>query len=264
MALKNAAKLMDYSINSVIGQNYQDFEFIFAIGDSSDETLEKAHKIASHYPAKILEHQNQGIYEALNNGLKLADSDSLICILGAGDFFLHNEVFSLANRNLQGSLEWCISPWVLTDQNYNFIEVSGPQNFNGLDVLTIYAPLCHQTIFAPVSFIVEMGCFNTKYRVAADRDLIYKMWRKSVPTVLNVVNVIYPQGGFSSTHERSGHKELTKLRRAARLCFRLQSRLTKQNLTTKDAGTRRSIPDEVFPWCPSSIKDALRRENIVS
>lgn len=257
MALKNASSLMDFSITSVIGQKYTNFEFIFALGESVDDTLARIKDIESKFSTKIISGQNNGIYEALNHGLELAEKNSLVCILGAGDFFLHENVFSLMNENLRNSEDWCITPWVLTKENYDFIEISGDQNFSGMEVLTTYVPLCHQTVFAPAEFIMDCGAFNTRYKVAADRDLIFKMWKKNPPKVIQTVSVVYPQGGFSSRKQKEGHSELRKLRRMSRVKFWLLKSRFRNNLRFKNLNETRCIQNKIFDWCPTSIKEGI-------
>jgi hypothetical protein len=257
MALKNASSGMDISIESVIQQKYSNFEFIFSVADSSDDTLLKLEKIAEQYPTKILRGQNEGIYEALNNGLKLADPESLVCILGSGDFFLHEEVFTQVDLQLKTAEDWCISPWVLTKSNYEFVEVSGLQNYSGMEVLKTYVPLCHQSVFARAITISEVGAFNPKYIVAADRDLIFNLWRKCPPIVLRTVNVVYPQGGFSSSNETRGHKELEHLYRLSVLKNAFMKSGLRRNLKTRGDHQETEIPKKVFPWCPPSIVQGL-------
>ena len=257
MALKNASQSMDYSIRSVVEQKYRNFEFIFVVGQSMDNTLDKVYSLGSKFSSKILVDQDNGIYNALNKGLLLAEPDSLVCVLGAGDFFLHNSVFSQINQSLRSPSDWCISPWVLTKENYEFIEISGDQNFDGMQVLTTQVPLCHQTIFAPARMILENNGFNTNYNVAADRDLIFKLWRCEPPKVLETVNVVYPQGGYSSNNEVKGHSELRRLRQISRLKFLMTSSKKRRNLLTKVSNPSKRVPNNIFSWCPLSIKEGV-------
>jgi glycosyltransferase involved in cell wall biosynthesis len=253
MALKDASSTMDISIRSVIEQKYSNFDLIFSVADSNDDTLNKLEKIAESFPVKLILNQNEGIYHALNSGLNAADPESLVCILGSGDFFLHDRVFDLVNRDLRNSGDWCISPWVLTESNYEFVEVSGLQDFSGSEVLTTRVPLCHQSVFAEAQMMNAVGKFKPRYRVAADRDLIFKLWKNRAPIVLNTVNVVYPQGGFSSHNEIQGHKELKNLYRSNLIKYPFLKPSIRRNLQTKGKYLENMIPNNIFPWCPSSV-----------
>jgi glycosyltransferase involved in cell wall biosynthesis len=264
MALKNASKNFDISIRSVTEQNYLNYEFIFAVAESEVDKNSKIKDLADKYPVKILLGQNRGIYPALNNGLLIADPDSLVCILGAGDFFLHQDVFNQVNLALRHDTDWCISPWVFTDENYEFLEISGAQNYDGMALLTRQVPHCHQTVFAGTRLILENGAFNPSYQVAADRDLIFKLWRTKPPEVLNLINVVYPRGGFSSRNSKRGHYELRRLQLIRLITFPFISSKWKQNLKSRNLHASNVHPKEIFKWCPVRVKAGISHRNNLS
>ena len=80
------------SINSVLNQTYADIEYIVVDGSSSDGTID----IVQGYGDKIahfISEPDEGLYDALNKGIKLA-SGEVIGILHSDDLFSDGLVVS--------------------------------------------------------------------------------------------------------------------------------------------------------------------------
>jgi|SRR5665213_20047 len=86
----NAAKWLRESSASVLAQNYHKIEYIIVDGGSSDATVE----ILNSYSAKIAHvvcEPDEGIYDAMNKGIKLASGEWLY-FLGADDMFANDDI----------------------------------------------------------------------------------------------------------------------------------------------------------------------------
>jgi glycosyltransferase involved in cell wall biosynthesis len=80
----NSAKTIEQTIQSVFSQHYPNVEYIIIDGASQDETLSIIEKYRDKISIFISEKDN-GIYNAMNKGLKLATGD-IIGILNSDDF----------------------------------------------------------------------------------------------------------------------------------------------------------------------------------
>ncbi len=77
----NAETTIERTMESVAQQTYPDIEHLVIDGASKDRTVE----IARRYPhAVIISELDQGLYDAMNKGIRLATGDFL-CFLNAGD-----------------------------------------------------------------------------------------------------------------------------------------------------------------------------------
>lgn len=76
---------VEYTVKSVLSQNYSDIEYIIVDGGSSDGTLDML-KTYQHGISKLISEPDNGIYDALNKGIKAASGDWIIC-MNAGDIF---------------------------------------------------------------------------------------------------------------------------------------------------------------------------------
>ena len=89
-ATLNSSDTIDTCLDSIASQTYQNIEYIIIDGLSNDNTLQK---IDNHVysPTKILSENDQGIYDALNKGIKYSTGD-IIGFLHSDDYFSNNKV----------------------------------------------------------------------------------------------------------------------------------------------------------------------------
>ncbi len=86
----NSSKSIEKTILSVINQTYENLEYIIIDGGSDDGTLE----ILNSYGTSIdhwISEPDEGIYDAMNKGIKISSGDYLI-FMNSGDCFNDNYV----------------------------------------------------------------------------------------------------------------------------------------------------------------------------
>ncbi len=91
------------TIESVIKQTYDKYEFIIIDGCSTDGTR----NIIKEYKKSIdywLSEKDKGIYDAMNKGIACANGDWLI-YLNAGDVFTEKEILEYASRYLDNNVD---------------------------------------------------------------------------------------------------------------------------------------------------------------
>ena len=84
-AVYNADKHISYLIESLKKQTYKEFEWIVVDGGSTDDTLNILRNV-TELNIKVISEEDFGIYDALNKGVKLCDSDYYV-VIGADDIF---------------------------------------------------------------------------------------------------------------------------------------------------------------------------------
>jgi glycosyltransferase involved in cell wall biosynthesis len=85
----NAEKMIEKTIRSVLGQTYENLEYIIVDGISKDRTVAVAEKIISEYPqrkVRLISEHDYGIYDAMNKGIKMANGE-WVNMMNAGDCF---------------------------------------------------------------------------------------------------------------------------------------------------------------------------------
>ena len=81
----NSEKTINYTLNSVISQNYSNIEHIIVDGGSTDNTLNilKKYKFKNK---KVFYLKNKSLYSSINYGIKKANG-GLISILHSDDIY---------------------------------------------------------------------------------------------------------------------------------------------------------------------------------
>jgi glycosyltransferase involved in cell wall biosynthesis len=95
----NSALTIEDTIKSVLDQDYQDIEYIIIDGGSTDGTMDIVNKYKDRI-VKIVSEKDQGMYDAMNKGIKLATGD-VIGILNSDDVYTSNDVI----RTIVGKLK---------------------------------------------------------------------------------------------------------------------------------------------------------------
>ncbi|TDE14843.1 glycosyltransferase family 2 protein [Dyadobacter psychrotolerans] len=88
------------TITSVLGQSFQDFEYIIVDGGSTDGSVEVI-KEQQTGCCRWVSEADKGIYHAMNKGIKMANSEYLL-FLNSGDFLLDQHTLSQAAGQLDG------------------------------------------------------------------------------------------------------------------------------------------------------------------
>ena len=123
----NAQDSIENTILSVIGQSDVDIEYIVIDGGSSDATLD----VISKYRHRInywFSEPDNGIYDAMNKGVRHATGDWLL-FMNAGDEFTSHNVLSAITKHLDEKTEVVYSDWIYKESGKTI-----KANFNKLNV----------------------------------------------------------------------------------------------------------------------------------
>ena len=95
----NGEKYLEQTINSVINQSYKNIEYLIIDGGSTDGTLD----IVKQYENKIsswISEQDNGLYDAMNKGIKKAKGE-LIGMINSDDWYELDAVETMVNAYLE-------------------------------------------------------------------------------------------------------------------------------------------------------------------
>ena len=92
----NSIESLRLTIQSVIDQNYKNYEYIVIDGGSTDGTLEII-KQYDKFITKWVSEKDLGVYDAMNKGLNFANG-GLINFLNAGDVYFPNSLDLVAKK----------------------------------------------------------------------------------------------------------------------------------------------------------------------
>lgn len=158
---------IEKTIHSVIGQKYDDYEYIIIDGGSTDGTIDRILKYKNDINQFISEPDN-GIYNAMNKGIRMAKGEYCI-FMNAGDMFAHSKSLQEASNYFSGIVDILTGNEISTKKGKLVNYVSAPQIIT-LDFL-YKSSISHQASFIKRELLLEYP-YDEKLRLVSD----WKFW----------------------------------------------------------------------------------------
>jgi glycosyltransferase involved in cell wall biosynthesis len=171
---KNSKDTISASIDSVLNQTYKNIEYIIIDGSSHDGTIEVIKKYIDKISYFTSEPDN-GLYDAMNKGISHANGD-IIGILNSDDFYIDNLVIEkVVNEFESEEVDSIYADIVFVDsKNLNKILRYYDSSFFKPKKFAYGFMPAHPAFFVKKEIYDKYGCFNTKYKIAADFDLLVR------------------------------------------------------------------------------------------
>lgn len=175
----NNEKTIRDAIESVLSQTYDNIEYIIIDGGSTDNTNIIIQEYIDNLNIYISEKDN-GIYDAMNKGLKLA-TGNVIGILNSDDFYANNNILNEVMTNFieDHKLDILYGDLVYVKPNdINKLvrrwksKIYYPNFFENGDVPP------HPSLFVSARVYKEAGYFNLKYRLASDYEFMLRIFKR--------------------------------------------------------------------------------------
>ena len=174
----NSAKTIKETIESILIQDYNNIEYIIIDGGSSDETMD----IVKSYSEKIsyfISEKDNGIYDAMNKGIKAATGD-IVGILNSDDFYPNSFVLSNVAKSFKkyncdavyGDLVYVNKKDATQIKRY-----WQAGNYNTSKIKNGWM-LPHPTFFVKKVMYDRHGLYNSALKRAADYEMILKLLYK--------------------------------------------------------------------------------------
>lgn len=184
MPAYNEESFIDYAINSVVKQIYENWELIIVNDASTDDTRKIILKWCQMYPEKIFlfdNDKNSGISKTLNKALDNATGEYL-CWLSADDAYL-DDMFSESLIFLKNNEQYdaVFSKYAEIDENNNVKQLC-PIDYLSIIESGVRVPYAHLaftgnffhgcSFFAKRSIFMKNGYFDDDFKYASD----YEYW----------------------------------------------------------------------------------------
>lgn len=196
----NSEKTIEDTIKSVAAQDYDEIEYIIIDGGSTDRT----HDIVEKYSDNVdiyLSEKDEGLYDAMNKGIKLASGD-VIGILNSDDFFIsQSSVSDLMSGFRQLDIDAVYSDlvYVQADNTDKVTRLYSSKIFKR-SLIRFGLMLPHPTFYVKKTVYQECGLYKLDYRVAADFEFITRCATRGVIfNRVSKVTVKMREGGISSS-----------------------------------------------------------------
>jgi glycosyltransferase involved in cell wall biosynthesis len=179
------------TIKSVQQQTYQNFEHIIIDGDSNDGTKDLFH-LPIYRNLVFNSEKDNGIYDAMNKGVKLAKGD-FIMMLNSGDLFYDfNSLESIIYHIDKHDQIYYGKALVQGQYGYSYFK----PNENKLDIRYVKNIPIHQSILIPKKLFNIT--YDSTYKIAGDTEYLIRLFQFNSPIFINEKFVKFHLGGISS------------------------------------------------------------------
>lgn len=192
----NCENMVEKTIQSLLSQTYQEYEYIVIDGKSTDNTLKIVQSYESQFSnIKIISEPDKGIYDAMNKGAFMAKG-KYVYYLNMGD--------CLCDKYVLGNV---VSEFKDEKQiYYGDVLFGGGVTSNHPPKLSHWffmreKMICHQAIFAKKELLQDQP-FDLNFPCCADRDWLIKQFKARVTyKKINVKVANYDETGVSSNYK---------------------------------------------------------------
>ena len=196
---RNNASGLRATIESVLHQTSQDFEYIIIDGASTDKSVEIVKAATEKHKIKWISEPDSGIYNAMNKGVRMATGDYVI-FLNSGDTFANEKVLEEIQPLLDGS-EFVIGRVNVT-KNGKIVQTSKNLGNQDLSLYNLYLyGIPHQAAFIKKE-LLERNPYDESLIINADwKSFVHEIVLRNASVRLSPLIISnYDGEGFSSTH----------------------------------------------------------------
>ena len=203
----NTKKEFLKTIKSIQKQDYKNYEVIVVDGKSTDGTVQEIKKLKDKKVKYIIQKDN-GIYDAMNKGIRKSLGKWII-FMNSGDLFYKNNVLNnFLSENVK-NYEIVYGNTVVSAKNLKYIVNSKP-----FDHKTLLMPFCHQSVFVK-SDILKKRNFSLIYRFSSDFDFFYYCYlsRKKFQKIDYIISKVKSSGFADKNRQMVFNENLTIIKK---------------------------------------------------
>lgn len=212
----NSEKTIEDTLQSVINQSYPNIEYIVIDGVSTDNTLSIINKYKDKITTIVSEKDN-GIYDAINKGIKLATGD-IVANLNSDDFYIDNnvinDVVATFEKDKTDTLYADLYYVDAVDTNKIVRYWKSKKYTEGLFLKGWMPP--HPTFFVKKEVYDKHGLFDLQFKSAADYEIMLRFIHRFKTSIAYLPRVIVKMrvGGVSNASLKNRIKANKEDRRA--------------------------------------------------
>lgn len=216
----NSGKTISRNIESILEQDFMDYEYIIVDGSSTDNTIEiiKSYEAAFNGRLKYSSERDKGIYDAFNKGIERA-TGKYLWLVNSDDFIeksvldkLHNlvEDYKEGEEPIISAIMNCISGdgKILYQVKSSPEKVAAAYRNNTMGTI-------HPATIVPKRIYDIVGLYDINYKIIGDIDWFKRAYRANMPIIFaDFIVTNFMVGGVStassSAKSRKDRKYLLK------------------------------------------------------
>lgn len=216
----NSAKTLKDTIQSVLRQTNKDFEYLIIDGGSTDETIDIVKSYESEFSGRLkwVSEKDQGIYDAMNKGIKMASGD-VVGILNSDDYFTSDDILQTVDNAFKSHEIGAIYG------DIHFIRDGNPQKCVRYYSSRMFRPFwlrfgfmpAHPSFYCKREVFEKAGLYSLDYKIGADYEMMVRLFKrhKIKSLYVNKDFVTMRTGGASNNNVR---RRLTLIEEDVKAC----------------------------------------------
>lgn len=204
----NSAKTLKDTIQSVLRQTNKDFEYLIIDGGSTDDTIDIVKSYESEFSGRLkwVSEKDQGIYDAMNKGIKMASGD-VVGILNSDDYFTSDDILQTVDNAFKSHEIDAIYG------DIHFIRDGNPQKCVRYYSSRMFRPFwlrfgfmpAHPSFYCKREIFDKAGLYSLDYKIGADYEMMVRLFKrhKIKSLYVNKDFVTMRTGGASNNNVRS-------------------------------------------------------------
>ena len=200
----NSDKTISRTIESVLGQNFKDYEYVIVDGGSTDGTIDiiKAYEPRFEGRLKYSSEPDKGIYDAFNKGIERA-TGKYIWLVNSDDYIESNALSIVYNKIKQEK-----EPYPIISGGLRFIYSNGMPD--QVAIMTKERAIVryrqasiginHPATLVPKDTYERIGYYDDRYRIMADMDWFRRAYESNERFIwIDDILTNMTEGGVSTT-----------------------------------------------------------------
>lgn len=212
----NSEEHIKRCIESILPQLNEETEYIIIDGASKDSTLNIIEETAKDNQfVSVYSEPDNGIYDAMNKGINKAHGEFVIFINSDDALFggAVKKILDCIGKNSDCDCIYGDADVIEWDENGNEIPIKtwyGDKNTANIEHTMICS---HQSFVARKSKIEKLGGFYLGLKIAADWDLILRLYKSGCEfQYLNSTISVFSRGGVSCSKDHEKERHLVRKR----------------------------------------------------
>lgn len=176
----NSEDYLERCVLSIKNQDFSDYEHIIIDGGSSDKTLEIIRKYEGTYPMRWISEKDNGMYDAISKGFKMAKGD-IFCWINSDDIYMPWTLKTINQIFQNKSINWCCgAPTQINESEIPYFKITKAAIFPQYCIKKGWMDgrrlgcVQQESTFWRKALYEQVGGIDSEYKLAGD----YALWVK--------------------------------------------------------------------------------------
>ena len=175
-ATYNSGATLRDTMESVLAQDYDDYEHLIIDGCSKDNTIDIIRELEPRYRGRLkwISEPDHGIYDAMNKGILMASGD-VVGLLNSDDFYSSSDILSTIDREIrQFDAVYGDIHYVDPEDTVTPVRFYSSAPFRRWKMRLGFMP-AHPSFYCRRTVYTRYGLFDTDFKVAADFEQLLRL-----------------------------------------------------------------------------------------